>query len=127
VTWVSWISERDVVVGACAVSAGIHGALAPDHFAEGTAAGLGFAAAAVLLFSLAAVVTWRPASGAGIAGAVAVFAGLIGSYVAAATSGLPVLHPEAEPVGGLALLTKAIEAVGLLAALDLLRQKGTVT
>jgi hypothetical protein len=127
VTWGNWISERDVVVAACAVSAGIHGALAPGHFAEGTGVGLGFAAAAVLLLSLAAVVTWRPASMVGRLGALAVLAGLLVSYAAATTFGLPVLHPEAEPVDGLALSTKAIEALGLLAALDLLRQKGTVT
>ena len=30
--------RRDVVILACAVSAGIHGALAPEHFAEGTPA-----------------------------------------------------------------------------------------
>ena len=87
---------RDVVILACAISAGIHGALAPAHFAESTAAGLGFAAATVLL-------------------------GLIASYLLAATTGLPVLHPDPEPVDGLALATKAIEAAGLLAALELLR------
>jgi hypothetical protein len=126
VTSSKWIRERDVVVGACAVSGGIHAALAPDHFAEGTGAGLGFAAAAVLLVSLAAAVTWR-VSVAGLVGAVVVLAGLIGSYAAATTSGLPVLHPDAEPVDAVALFTKATEGVGLLAALDLLRQKGTVT
>ena len=31
--------RRDVVIVACAVSAGIHGALAPEHFGEGTGAG----------------------------------------------------------------------------------------
>ena len=36
------------------------------------------------------------------------------------TTGLPVLHPEPEPIDGLALLTKAIEAAGLLAASSLL-------
>ena len=29
------------------------------------------------------------------------------------TTGVPVLHPDVEPVEGLALATKAIEAVGL--------------
>jgi hypothetical protein len=36
-----------------------------------------------------------------------------------------VLHPEPEPVDGLALATKAIEAAGLLAALQLLRHGRT--
>ena len=39
--------ERDVVIVACAISAGIHAALAPDHFAEGTRRWRGFAVAAV--------------------------------------------------------------------------------
>ena len=38
------------------------------------------------------------------------------SYALAITTGLPVLHPDPEPVDGLALATKAIEAAGLLAA-----------
>jgi hypothetical protein len=123
--WSERISERDVVIGACAVSAGIHAALAPDHFAEVAAAGLGFAAAAGLLIALAAALTWRPASPSCAVGAVAVLAGLLASYALATTTGLPLLHPDAEPVNGLALFTKAVEAVGLLGAILLLRPKGT--
>jgi hypothetical protein len=37
--------RHDIVILACAISAGIHGALVSDHFDEGTGAGLGFAAA----------------------------------------------------------------------------------
>ena len=44
---------RDVVILACAVSAGIHGALVPAHLDEGTGAGVGFAAATVLLPAIA--------------------------------------------------------------------------
>jgi hypothetical protein len=109
----------DVVILACAVSAGIHGALAPGHFAEGTAAGLGFVAAAVVLAVLALVLTRSPANALALAAAGAVFVGLLASYALATTTGLPVLHPHPEPVDGLALATKAIEAVGLLAALPL--------
>ena len=35
----------------------------------------------------------------------------------------PFLHPEPEPVDGLALATKAFEAVGLVTALSLLRRR----
>jgi hypothetical protein len=56
-----------------------------------------------------------------------VFAGLLGSYALATTTGLPVLHPHPEPVDGLALATKAIEALGLLAATSLLRAPLAVT
>lgn len=130
--------ERDAVIVACAISAGIHAALTPDHFAEGRGAGLGFLGASVLLAALVIALTHRP-SAAAHAGTAAVLAGLLGSYALAITSGLPLLHPEPEPVEGLALFTKAIETGGLLAAAHLLwrarptfaltlpRPKGTLT
>ena len=110
---------RDVVILACAISAGIHGALVPDHLAEGAAAGIGFAAATVTLAAVATAVTRRPESALALASTAAVLAGLLASYVLAITTGLPVLHPEPEPVTGLALATKAIETLGLLAAWSL--------
>jgi hypothetical protein len=117
--------SRDVVILACAVSAGIHGALAPAHFAEGTGAGAGFVASTILLAGLALVLTLRPASTLPLAGAALVLAGLLGSYALATTTGLPLLHPQPEPVDGLALATKAFEAVGLVTALSLLTHRLT--
>jgi hypothetical protein len=114
--------RRDVVVLACAISAGIHGAFARDHFTEGTGAGLGFVAATVALAALVVAVTLRPASALAFSGAAAVLAGLLASYVLATTTGLPVLHSEREPIDGLALVTKGIEAAGLLAASSLIRR-----
>ena len=99
----------DIVILACAISAGIHGALAPDHFAEGTGAGLGFVVATVLLAVLAVALTRSPTQLA-FAATAAVFVGLIVSYAFAITTGVPVLHPEVEAVDGLALFTKAVEA-----------------
>jgi hypothetical protein len=130
--------ERDAVIVACAISAGIHAALTPDHFGEGAGAGLGFLAATVLLTILVVALTRQP-SAAALVGTVGVLAGLITSYAVAITSGLPLLHPGPEPVDGLAVFTKAIEALGLLAASHLLwrerpalaltlpRPKGTLT
>ena len=109
-----------VVILACAISAGIHGALAGEHFEEGAGAGIGFIAATVLLAALAVALTQRPTSDVTLSGATLVLAGLIGSYALAVTTGLPVLHPELEPVDGLALFTKAIEAIGFTAATSLL-------
>jgi CHASE2 domain-containing sensor protein len=117
----------DAVILAGAISAGIHGALVPDHFAEGTGPGLGFAAAAASLAGLVVWLTRRPASLPGLATAAATFAGLLVSYALAVTTGLPILHPDPEPVDGLALATKAIEAVGLLAATSLLWHPVAVT
>ena len=126
---------RDLVIVACAISAGIHAALAPEHFRESTAAGVGFLAAAVILAAVAAALTRRPGSAFLLGVAAASFAGLLGSYALAATTGLPLLHPEPEPVTGLALFTKGVEAVGLFAAASSLtafspplpRLKGTLT
>jgi hypothetical protein len=110
----------DVVILACAISAGIHGALVPGHFDEGIGAGLGFVAATVALAGLVVWLTWRPANALALAAAALTFGGLLASYALATTTGLPVLHPDPEPVDGLALVTKGIEAAGLLAASGLL-------
>jgi hypothetical protein len=112
--------SRDVLVVSCAISAGIHAALAPDHFAERAGAGVGFATAAVLLAGLGVALARRPASRIAVLGAAAVLVGLLASYAFATTTGLPLLHPGVEPVDSFALATKAIEAAGLLGALYLL-------
>ncbi|MGE5689672.1 MAG: hypothetical protein ACM33B_03860 [Pseudomonadota bacterium] len=113
--------RSDLVVVAAAISAGIHGALAPEHLREEPAAGVGFAAAAALLALVAVALTSRPHEPAALSAAALVFAGLLLSYGLAVTSGLPLLHPEPEPVDGLGLVTKAVEAVGLAIALHLIR------
>jgi hypothetical protein len=128
--------RTDIVVLTCAISAGIHGALVREHFAEGAGAGLGFLVATVLLALLAVAVTYNPTQ-AVLAAAVLVFAGLIASYFLAVTTGVPVLHPDVEPVDGLALFTKAVEIAGLVTAasqirrpsfvLELNQPKGTTT
>jgi len=113
--------RTDIVILACAISAGIHGALVPDHFEEGTGAGLGFVAATVLLAALAVRLTREPTQLALVATA-AVFVGLIASYALVITTGMPVLHPEPEAVDALALFTKAVEAIGLVLVTSLLRR-----
>jgi len=110
----------DLVILMCAISAGIHAALAPDHFREATGAGVGFVAATVLLAVLAVALTVRPGDELAFGATALVFAGLLGSYVLAITTGVPVLHPDVEPVDGLALFTKAVEFAGLAASLSLL-------
>jgi hypothetical protein len=110
-------AATDLVIVACAISAGIHAALVPEHLEEGRAAGMAFAVAAALLGGTAVLLTRRP-SAAGHAAAGAVFLGLLVAYALALATGLPLVHPQREAVDGLALVTKAIEAVGVLAALD---------
>jgi hypothetical protein len=124
--------ERDLLIVACAVSAGIHAALVPGHLEEGGPAGVAFAVSAVFL-AAAAVALTRSLSPVLLVATAALLLGLILSYVLAVTTGVPVLHPEAEPVEGLALFTKAVELAGAGAAVVLLepglilaRPKGTL-
>lgn len=49
-------------------------------------------------------------------------AGLLVSYALAITTGVPVLHPQPEPVDRIALFTKGLEPVGLLVAAHQLRR-----
>jgi hypothetical protein len=119
--------RSDVVILACAISAGIHGVLVPSHFDEGTWPVVGFAAATVALTGIVVWLTSRPASMFALAAAAATLTGLLVSYALAITTGVPVLHPHPEPVDGLALATKAIEAVGVLAATSLLRRRVAIT
>jgi hypothetical protein len=117
--------ERDLLILACAVSAGVHAALAPAHLEQGAPAGLPFGAAAALLAGLAVVLTRDPSTGTAAAAAVA-FAGMLAAYGLAVTSGLPLVHADPEPVTGLGLFTKAVEACGLVAAVRLIRPRGAL-
>jgi hypothetical protein len=110
---------HDVLIASCAVSAGIHAALAPEHLREETAAGVGFLASVLLLASLCVALTYRPGSRLAVTAAGAVLAALVAAYALALTVGVPVLHPDQEPADGLGLVTKVIELVGLAAALQL--------
>lgn len=112
--------RTDLVILACAISAGIHAALVPEHLADSTAAGAGFAGSAFVLVAAAAALTLRPASAAALAGAAVTLVALLVAYALAATTGLPVFHPQAESVDGLAAVTKALEAIGLAASLSAL-------
>ena len=112
----------NIVILTCAVSAGIHGALVEEHFHEGTGAGVGFVVATVLLAAVVIALTRRP-SRLPVVGAAAISLGLIASYGLAITTGVPVLHPDVEAVDGLALVTKAVEALGAVAAVSLMRRK----
>jgi len=87
--------------------------------------GAGFIAATALLAVLIVALTSRPRSVAALAAAALVFAGLLASYALATTSGVPFLHSEAERVDGLALVTKAVEVIGLALALALIRSRRT--
>ena len=113
------VVERDILVAVCAISAGVHAALTPEHLREEASAGTGFLVATFLLAALCVVLTYRPGSRAAVAAAGAVLAGLVAAYALAITTGVPLLHTEPEPADGVGLATKAIELVGLAVAVHL--------
>jgi hypothetical protein len=108
-----------VVVAACAASAGAHAALVPAHLGHEPALGLAFVAAAVVTLAVSAVLTFRPDSAAAGHLAALVLAALIAAYAVSVTTGIPALADEPEPVDLVGLATKAVEALGLVFALQI--------
>ena len=75
--------------------------------------------AAWILAAVCVALTYRPGNKLAVGAAGTLLAGLVAAYALAITVGVPVLHPDPEPADGLGLVTKAIELVGLAAALQL--------
>ena len=112
----------DVVVVSCAVSAGVHVALVPEHMREAPQLGVAFGVSVVLLGG--AVIAL--ASGARAARMTALLlAGLLVAYAASRTTGIPWIEPDAEPVDAVGVAAKLAEAAGLLFALKLIHQEET--
>jgi hypothetical protein len=112
-------ARRDGLIVCCAISAGVHAALAPEHLRESAVTGAGFAVATGALVVAGVGLTARPGSRAVTSFTILVLLGLLLGYAVAATSGIPVLHPEVDPVDAVGLLTKAVEALGLVLAVRL--------
>ena len=69
--------EHQVLIASCAISAGIHAALAPEHLREEPAAGVGFLVSVAVLAVLCVVLIYRPASRIAVGAAGATLAGLL--------------------------------------------------
>lgn len=108
-------TARDLVALSCAVSAGIHAALTPHHYAETPAAGIGFGLSAAALAGLAIALARRPEPLL-LDCAIVILAGLVGAYALAAITGIPGFTAGPESVDALGLTTKAVEICGILAA-----------
>lgn len=112
-------ASRDGLIVCCAISAGVHAALVPEHMRESVATGAGFVGATVALVVLVLGLTARPESRAVTSVAGLVLLGLLVSYAVASTSGIPILHPEVDSIDAVGVLTKAVEVLGLGLALGL--------
>jgi hypothetical protein len=106
-------ARRDALIVCCAISAGIHAALVPEHMRESYATGTGFVAATIALVGLIVGLTARPESRAVTSFGILVLATLIVSYAIATATGIPILHPEVDPVDSVGVLSKAVELLGL--------------
>jgi hypothetical protein len=106
-------SKRDGLIACCAVSAGVHAALVPEHLREHLGAGFGFIAGTGALVAVIVGLTARPESAAAASCAVLVLLGLVLAYAVASTSGIPLVHPEVDPVDTVGVLTKGVELLGL--------------
>ena len=119
----STVSAR-IVVAACAVSAGAHAGLVPEHLREAPQVGVAFVVATGLLLAAATALAIRPGSLGAARGAALLLAGLIAFYAASRTTGIPLLEPHAEPLDAVGATTKLVEAFGLVFALRLSRPVG---
>ena len=109
-----WIDLRLLVIAACGASAGVHAGLVPDHWRDSRALGVLFGLAGLGLAAVAAALALWPEALFPLFAAAGLFASLIAAYIAAG-----------EPVDALGVVTKAIEASGLLLAVLLLRRRPT--
>jgi hypothetical protein len=110
-------ARRDGAIVCCAISAGVHAALVPEHLRESFSTGAAFAVAAVALAAATIGLTVRPGSRAVTRFAAFSLHAMLVGYAVAATSGIPVVHPDVDPVDSVGLSTKAVEMLGLALAL----------
>jgi hypothetical protein len=113
-----------IVVAACAVSAGAHAGLVPEHLRDAPQVGGAFVVASGLLLAAAAALAIRPGSLGAARGAALLLAGLVAFYAASRTIGIPPLEPRAEPLDAVGAITKLVEGLGLVFALRLSRPVG---
>jgi hypothetical protein len=88
----------------------------PEHLSEAPQVGVAFVVATALLVAAAIALAVRPDSLGAARGAALLLAGLIASYAASRTTGLPLLEPHVEPLDPVGVTTKLVEAVGLVFA-----------
>jgi hypothetical protein len=112
-------AARNVVVIACALSAGIHAGLVPAHLGASRPLGIAFAVSATALLWAAASLAAAPEPRARAAGAAVILGALIAAYTASRTVGLPLLGAHVEPVDPVGLVTQVVQAAGACAALRL--------
>jgi hypothetical protein len=95
----------------------VHAVLAPLHFQEGPALGLGFAVAAIALAAVAIGLDRRPHSARARQAAALLLGALILAYLATRVTAVPLLGEHRESLDAVGVVTKLIEALGLVLAI----------
>lgn len=108
--------ELFALIGAGAVGAGVHAAIAPEHLREWPPLGASFVAVAAVLAAAVAAVALRPDDRRPAAALALILATVAAAYVVTRLAAIPPLDPEREPFDALGICTSAIEALGLLLA-----------
>ena len=91
--------------------------LAPGHFHESAALGVGFGAAAAALATVAVVLDRRPGNRPAMHAAAWLLGGLLAAYVVTRIAAVPRLGEHPEPVDAVGLAAKLVEVVGLVLAI----------
>ena len=107
------------VIAACAASAGAHAALVPQHLEHEPRLGVAFIAATGVLVAVAFALIYSPTSPLAAQVTTLTLAALIGAYAVNVSAGIPWLTNAAEDADVIGLATKAVEAVGLVFAIQL--------
>jgi plastocyanin len=110
--------KRYVLLAALAFSGAVHAFLVPEHLREEPLLGALFAVGAIVELALAVLLVARP-SRAAVAAATVSLAGMLAAYLPFVLFRLPGFPMTPEPLERVALITKAIELVGLAAGLML--------
>lgn len=107
------------LIGAGAVGAAVHAAIAPEHLREWTPLGASFVAAAILFAAAVALLALRPDDRRPVTALGALLATVAGGYVLTRLVAIPPLDPERESFDTLGICTSAIEVFGLVLAVHM--------
>jgi hypothetical protein len=107
------------VIGAGAVGAGVHAAMAPEHLREWAPLGASFVVVAVLFAAAVAALALRPNDRGPVAVVGALLATVAVGYVVTRLVAIPPLDPERESFDTLGICTSAIEVFGLVIAVHI--------
>lgn len=111
--------RRALLICSLAASAGLHLALVPEHLDEAPRVGVLFILGSAAAIALGTLLLWT-VTRALLAASALLLTTMILAYVVAVTVGLGPLGMEREAVDDVGLICKAVELVGVVAALTLL-------